>query len=264
MRRPLTALALATGALFVTAAPAWADDGSGPVGVVVRHDDGSRSRAIAISGLYPTATRQVVFLLDAGTPVDVRRMRLSVENLADRENGCVRPEGRAGDTTCGDGPDQGELSAFLRVTLTAGRLDGDACAAAGTPAATTLRELTATPAVVGLPDADGTLCVIADLRHAEGPGDDVTQSDSARFDLRLDLDPLPVAAAAGFSSGAAPGVSSGEVAIRRASIDRGAVVDLGPTAPGFPVGIPMVIAGALLGCAALLLLAARRGTGLPS
>ena len=64
--------------------------------------------------------------------------------------------------------------------------------------------------------------------------------------------------------GVSSGVSSGEVTIRPASIDRGAVVDLGPTAPGFPVGIPMVIAGALLGCAALLLLAARRGTGLPS
>lgn len=257
MRRALAAAALAAGALLAVAAPAWAEDaGGGPVGVVVRHDDGTQSRAVQISGLYPTATRQVVFLLDGAAPADVRRMRLTVENLDDREHECVRPEGRAGDTTCGGGADQGELSAYLGLTLTAGRLDGDACEAAGTPLATTLRALAEEPAVVGLPDAGGVLCVIGDLRHAEGPGDDVTQSDSSRFDLRMDFDALPVASAA-------PGAAPGEVTIRPVSIERAAVVDLGPAGPGFPIGIPLVIAGALLGCGTLFLLAGRRA-GVPS
>lgn len=257
MRRALAALVLAGGALLAPAAPAWADADSEPVGVVVRHDDGTQSRAVQVSGLYPTATRQVVFLLDGEAPADVRRMRMTVENLADRENECVRPEGRAGDTTCGGGADHGELSAYLELTLTAGRLDGETCAAAGVPVATTLRALAAEPVTVGLPDADGVLCVIGDLRHAEGAGDDVTQSDSSRFDLRMDFDALPVAIAA-------PAASTGEVTIRPASIERAAVVDLGATGPGFPVGIPLVIAGVLLGCGALLVLAARRGTGVPS
>lgn len=252
MRRSLTAVALATGALLAPAAPAWADAAdSEPVGVVVRHDDGAQSRAIQISGLYPTATRQVVFLLDGEAPADVRRMRLTVENLADRENGCGRPEGRAGDTTCDGAADQGELAEYLEVTLTAGRVDGDACGAVGTPVATTLRALADEPVIVGLPDADGVLCVIGDLRHAEGAGDDVTQSDSSRFDLRMDFDALPVAIAA-------PAASTGEVTIRPASIERAAVVDLGATGPGFPVGITLVVAGAVLGCGALFLLAARR------
>ena len=256
MRRPLAALALTTGALLAAATPAWADADSEPVGVLVRHDDGAQSRAIQVSELYPTATRQVVFLLDGETPADVRRIRLTVENLADRENECLRPEGRAGDTTCDGGADQGELSAYLEVTLTAGRVDGDACEAVGTPVATTLRALADEPAVVGLPDADGVLCVIGDLRHAEGPGDDVTQSDSSRFDLRMDFDAQPVASAA-------PGATSGGVTIRPASVERAAVVDLGPAGPGFPIGIPLVIAGALLGCGVLFVLGARRA-GVPS
>jgi hypothetical protein len=256
MRRALAATALATGALLAVAAPAWADAESEPVGVVGRHDDGTQSRAVQISGLYPTATRQVVFLLDGETPADVRRMRLSVHDLADRENDCVRPEGRAGDTTCGGGADQGELSAYIELTLTAGRLDGDACTAAGVPVATTLRALADEPATVGLPGTDGTLCVIGDLRHAEGPGDDVTQSDSSRFDLRMDLDAVPVASAA-------PGAASSGVTIRPAGIERAGVVDLGPADPGFPVGIPLVVGGVLLGCGALFLFAARRA-GVPS
>lgn len=257
MRRALAALVLAGGAVLAPAAPAWADADSEPVGVVVRRDDGTQSRAVQISGLYPTATRQVVFLLEGEAPADVRRMRMTVANLEDRENECVRPEGRAGDTTCGGGAYQGELVEHLEVTLTAGRVDGDACDAVGTPVATTLRAMVDEPATVGLPDAGGALCVIGDLRHAEGAGDDVTQSDSSRFDLRMDFDALPVAIAG-------PAASTGEVTIRPVSIERAAVVDLGATGPGFPVGIPLVVAGVLLGCGALLVLAARRGTGVPS
>lgn len=249
MSRLATTVALTGAALLALAGPAQADAEPPPVGVVVQHDDGTQSRAIRVSGLYPTAERQVVFFLSGEAPVDVRRMRWAVENLADRENECGRPEVRAADTTCDGGPAQGELSAYLEVTLTAGRVDGDACDAVGAPVSSTLRALSTAPAVVGLPDGEGVLCVVADLRHTEGVGDDVTQSDSTGFDLRMDFDARPVPAAA---------PSEGTVTIRPAAIERGMTVNLGPAAPGVSVGVPLLAAGLLLGCGAAMLLAARR------
>lgn len=254
MRRIAAALGLAGVALLAVAGPAAADADHPPLGVLVRHDDGTQSRAIQISQLHPTAERQVVLFLDGDTPADARRMRLSVSGLVDRENGCGRPESRAGDTSCGGGTDQGELSELLRFGITAGRVDGDGCQGAGTAAVTTLRRLATEPVVVGLPDADGVLCVVVDIGHAEGPGDDVTQSDSAQFDLRMDLDAVPVAAPS-------PGATSGTLTIRPASFQNAPVVELGPAPAGVPLGVPLVIAGVLLGCGATLLLATRSRTG---
>lgn len=262
MRRAAAATAVTAAVLLGTAAPAWAHTDPEPVGVVVRHDDGSQSRAIRVSDLYPTATRQVVLLLDGEDRTEARRMRLSVEDLVDRENGCGDPETREGDTTCGDA--DGELSGHVEVVLTAGREDDGGCAAVGTREATTLRRLADEPAVVGLPAGDGVLCVVADLRHAEGVGDDVTQSDSTRFDLRMEFDAVPVPAAGGAGTG--PGADgSGSVTIRPVSFAPGSTVDLGAEAPGTPIGIPLLVAGLVCGGGALLLLAAsRRGAGVSS
>jgi hypothetical protein len=246
------ALLVVAAALLGTAAPAHADTGGAPVGVLVRHDDGTHARAIRIADLYPTATRQVVFLLDGDAPAGVRRMRLAVEGLVDREHGCLDPEVREGDSSCGDG--EGELSRHVEVALTAGRRDGDACTAAGAPVGTTLRAMADTPAVVGLPAGDDVLCVIADLRHAEGTGDDVTQSDSVQFDLRMEFDAVPLAAGAG---------PSGAVTVSPAGFASGPTLDLGPEPPAVSFGVPMVLAGVLCGAGAVLLLTAfRRGVAL--
>jgi hypothetical protein len=249
VRRLAAVLGLAAVALLAVAGPAAADVDHPPVGVVVRHDDGTQSRAIQVSQLYPTAQRQVVLFLDGDTPTDARRMRLAVSGLADLENGCGRPESRAGDVSCDGGTDQGELSGHVELTFTAGQVVGDGCETTGTSASTTLRGLAAEPVVVGLPDTAGVLCVVGHLVHAEGPGDDVTQSDSAEFDLRMDVDAMPVAAGGG---------PSDTVTVRPASFQDEAVVDLGPAPAGVPLGIPLVIAGVLLGCGATALLAARR------
>ena len=266
MRRAAAAAAAMTAVLVGTAVPAWAHTDPEPVGVVVRHDDGSQSRAIRVSDLYPTATRQVVLLLDGEDRAEARRMRLSVEDLLDRENGCGDPETREGDTTCGD--DEGELSGHVEVALTAGREDGGGCTAVGAPVPTTLRYLADDPAVVGLPAGDGVLCVIVDLRHAEGAGDDVTQSDSTRFDLRMEFDAVPVAGggpgpgADGSGADGSGADGSGSVSIRPASFAPGRVVDLGAGAPGVPIGLPLLLAGLVCGGGALVLLAAsRRGAG---
>lgn len=241
--------------MLAAAAPASADVGPEPVGIVVRSDDGTQSRSFRVTGLYPTATRQVVFLIEGDTPDEPRRMRLTVENLVDRENGCLDPEIREGDVACERG--DGDLSAWLGTTLTAGRTDGPGCTPVGVPVRTTLRAMATEPVVVGLPDRDGRLCVIADLRHDEGAGDDVTQSDSAGFDLRLDLDAQPVAAAAAGSPDTATAA-----AVRPAAVERGDVVDLGPAAPGVAWGVPMLLGGLVLGGCAAALLGLRRRSGL--
>ena len=267
MRRTVGVVVLTAAGLLAAAAPAFADPGTAtePVGVLVRHDDGTQSRSIRISGLHPTATRQVVFLLDGEAPREARRMVLAVEDLRDRENGCGRPETREGDTTCGSGDGDGELSSHLGVTLTAGTGDGDHCTPVPrTAVTTTLRALATEPAVVGLPDRDGLLCVVADIRHDDRPGDDVTQSDSSLFDLRMDLDGRTVPLAAGTGTGTGPDPLTGAaVTLRPATFERGDAVELGATGTGFSVGLAMLIGGgALGGCAALLVLGRRRLTGM--
>jgi hypothetical protein len=61
------------------------------------------------------------------------RLSAALENVQDKENGCVGPE-RAVDTTCG--ADQGELSGVLHYALTASVVDhGAACPVSSPPPA---------------------------------------------------------------------------------------------------------------------------------
>lgn len=255
MKRFAAVATVVAAVLLGTAGPATAHADEDPIGVIVGGEDGTRTPAVRIADLYPTARRQVVFLLDDDAPADTRRMRFGVDNLADQENGCGDPEIREGDTSCGGGDGAGELSGLLELTLTAGRQDGGACSAVGTPLRTTLRRLADEPAVVGLPAGSDTLCVITDLRHGEGVGDDVTQSDSARFDLRIDVDPRPVAVSA-----SVPGI--GEVTIRPARIESGSSIDLGAAPDRIPLAVPLLLGGVACGAGALAMFVAfRRGSG---
>lgn len=247
--------------LLLPNVPALAEGDSGPVGIVVRQEDGSQAREVRIAGLYPTAARQVVFLLDGAAAEDARRLRLTVENLVDRENDCLAPEVREGDSACGRV--EGDLSGWIGVTVTAGRAEGAGCAPAGRPVATTLRAMATEPVVVGLPDHRGRLCVIADLRHGEGVGDDVTQSDSVGFDLWLDLDGRTVAAA-GSPGGAGPPAVAAAVLPGPAVVQRGDVVDLGPVATAPPMGPALLLGGLVLGGCTAVLLGFRRRSGLGS
>ncbi len=79
-------------------APALADDGA----------------PLDFSSMSPGSTR--TGMVTVSNPSDgPATVALSVQDLRDDDEGCVRPEERAGDTTCGDGG--GELSQWLDVTI---------------------------------------------------------------------------------------------------------------------------------------------------
>ncbi|HET8614196.1 MAG TPA: hypothetical protein VFL94_01640 [Actinomycetales bacterium] len=211
--RAVAVALLALSTVVAGATTASADPSLPVTGISVDQGDGTVRQAVHISRLYPGSQQQVVFLLDGDHPQLARRMELGVTGLADFENECIHPESGAGDTSCGDGPDQGELSRFLDVTLqagTEGSADGHrTCAPEGEATTATLKQLVGQPTVVGLPSDDGTLCVIATFGHRDTPGDNVTQTDEVRFDLRLRFDTVLVGSSAS-SDGSAAGADQAE------------------------------------------------------
>ena len=246
--------AMALGLSITTAGPALAD--VAPVtGVVVQHDDGLVRQRVLVADLYPTASRQVVFLLEGDDPGAARRAQISVTSLVDAENECNRPERNTGDTTC-DGS-QGELSQFLDLSFAPGR-EVDAagkrsCTPAGPAVSSTLGALRSAPVVVGLPDDEGVLCLLATVQHAERADDNVTQTDSVEFDLRLGFDVEPVPATTDtevLGTKFGPTVTPTEV--------DGGRLELTLPRTGFPAA--MIGGGGLLlaGAGALLLTVARR------
>lgn len=266
LRRELGIVALAVVAAIAMPQPAQADEPTPVTGVIVNHDDGEVRQEVRLSDLYPTATREVVFLLDGDDPSQARRMEIGIDDLTDLENGCNRPEQNSGDTSCSDDEGQGELSDHLELSLTAGRETADggtrSCAPVGGPATSTLAELQSSPLVVGLPVEDGLLCALATFRHAERDGDNVTQTDSVAFDLRLRLDTVLVEWTPSDdpeSDDTETGVlgTRFENSVTPTSLTTGAL-DLGLPRTGLPVAPLLVGGGALLGAGAVLLLVSER------
>lgn len=256
MRPGVLAAALAAGVALCAAPTATAAEEPAPVGVVVQHDDGTVRQAIRVADLYPTASREVVLFVDGDGPDDVRRMRLTVGNLVDSENDCLRPEVSTGDTSCGDSG--GELSGYLRMTFTPGLESGSgsdrSCApAGGAVVSREFTELTADPAVAGLAADSGRLCVVTEVTHVERPGDNVTQTDATTFDLTIAFDGRTVVGGTGADGAQAP--------VEPTVIDAGDDVDLGLADTGVPISALLLVAGLVLGAGAALLLAGRRPTG---
>jgi predicted ribosomally synthesized peptide with SipW-like signal peptide len=119
----------------------------------------------------------------------------SFDNVQELENGCVPAETAAGDTTCGNGPQDGELGDQLAVTFSL--MPGPGC--------------TGTPQVLGpasFPSADSRVfkslnglrlapgagrCVRADVvfqnfpNLPNQPNNNQAQSDSSKFGFRFQL-----------------------------------------------------------------------------
>jgi hypothetical protein len=202
-RRPTAGLArvvavvlLAVAGTVAGGSAAFAADPLPVAGIVVDNGNGVAKQAVQISRLYPGASQRAVFLLDGADPGKARRIEVGVTSLSDFENTCIHPEIGTGDTTCGTTAGEGELSQFLDVSLVAGRegrTNGHrSCQPVGASVSSSLAGLRQQPVVVGLPDNDGVLCVVATFAHRDAMGDNVTQTDDVQFDLRLRFDMLTV------------------------------------------------------------------------
>jgi hypothetical protein len=198
LSRLVAVVLLAIAGSVAGGATAFAADPPPVAGIVVDNGSGVAKQAVQISRLYPGAHQQAVFLLEGADPGKARRIELGLTSLSDFENTCIHPETGSGDTTCGAGAGQGELSSFLDVILVAGREErvGDARSCMPDPIVaavhSSLAGLRQQPVVVGLPDNVGVLCVIATFTHRDAVGDNVTQTDAVAFDLRLRFDTLTV------------------------------------------------------------------------
>jgi hypothetical protein len=276
-------VALAATGTLAGGVAAFAADPLPVAGVVVGDGNGVVRQAVQISRLYPGAQQQAVFLLDGADPAKARRMEIGITSLSDFENGCIHPEVGTGDTTCGAAAGQGELSRFLDVTLVAGR-EGTAgghrsCTPVGIAVHTSLEGLQVQPIVVGLPDNDGVLCVIATFAHRDAVGDNVTQTDTAAFDLRLRFDTLTVTpvipapspstddtgggGVGGGGSGSNPDDGTQVEGVKHErpvvvnDVDRGRVELGGLPRTGLPVGELLLPAAGLLGAGTVMVVVVR-------
>jgi hypothetical protein len=272
--RALVTVALSLAVSLWIATSAHADEHPQISGIAVAHDDGTVRQAIDISGLYPTVSRYVVFFVEGRDRATARRLQLRVDALVDEENGCNRPESATGDTSCAD--DKGELSQYLSLAVAPGveiQTDGSrSCEPLeGRAVTTTLRDLRDEPVVVGLPDDEGVLCVVATFTHDERPGDNVTQSDSTTFDLLLAFDGesvLPGGEDVPSDAGHGPDQATNRgtevlgtkipASVTPTSVVHGGGLDLGLSRTGAPIGLLLAGGGMLLGAGSLVLLATAR------
>lgn len=195
----VTLVATVSVLLVMLTAGARADDaGPAVTGLSIRTDGGPITTSVTVDGLYPSATREAVVFLDGPRTEAVHGVTIAITNLVDLENGCNRPERHTGDTSCGDGDDQGELSGWLDLRLRSGvevvTVDGRACrlTADAPEVGGLLADLAAADAPLALPSAStaagDVLCVVTAFHHEErGPQDNLTQTDLARFDVTLIL-----------------------------------------------------------------------------
>ena len=180
----LGVVALAAVPLTQAAAATGRHDQQGrPVLLVQGDDDVTRTRVV-VRDVVPGSSRTVVLRPEPGAPL--RSLRLAASSLVDDDHGCLRPEVRAGDTTCGAGG--GELSSHLVLQLVPGVLDaGDRCRAQPVPMTPTGRPTTLAGSVTAplLARARGTgmTCALLDVAHVDSVTDNLTQGDTVTFDL---------------------------------------------------------------------------------
>lgn len=166
-------------------------DAAAVTGLAVRVDGGPASTSIQIADLYPGATRQAVILLDGPGASSIGRLAIEFHDLVDHENGCNGPELHAGDTSCGNGPDEGELSQWLQVRMFPGIETGDdrGCSTNGAPAvAGVLHDLADTdePSVLRAATDPGPPCAVLGFHHLDlGLQDNLTQTDSVDFSMTV-------------------------------------------------------------------------------
>jgi hypothetical protein len=194
-RRPrlrLLALVVVVAALATLSTSALASDA---LSVQIFDEDGTQQDAITLPNMYPTSTAWHTIVVEVPEVAAPGSLSLMFTNLRDYEHGCTAPEVRAGDTTCGPGPDQGELSEQLAVHIGVGWTS-----ASDDPAACTdlvdvatvdvwLRDVEDTALGTELPTIDDgdTACVVLGLEFADRDDNNLAMGDETVFDLEVGL-----------------------------------------------------------------------------
>ncbi|WP_165628927.1 hypothetical protein [Klenkia taihuensis] len=126
------------------------------------------------------------------------QLAVSVASLDQQENGCLRPELAAGDTSCDD--DGGDLASMVSAAVAAGRYEGGSCVPA-----TAAQPLDLMGSGAARVDILGPECLVLTIDFPGGPDDDLAQSDA------LDISLFLVAGGPGAEVGAAapPVVATG-------------------------------------------------------
>lgn len=106
------------------------------------------------------------------------QLAVSVASLDQQENGCLRPELAAGDTSCD--ADGGDLAALVSATMAAGRYEGGSCVPG-----TSARPLDLLGVGAVRVDLVGPECVVLTVDFPGSPDDDLAQSDSLGIVLSL-------------------------------------------------------------------------------
>ena len=161
---------------------------SSTVRTTVVDAQGETVSAIEAEGLYPTMSVEHVVIVAVDTPApDGQRLEAEIVDLQDHEHGCLRPEIRAGDITCGPGPDQGELSEQLEVTWRPGLVTPAGTCVLGDPVASgqRLRALAGARVALGTFDAAERRCFGIEQHFLDLPENNLAQGDSSSFDLRV-------------------------------------------------------------------------------
>lgn len=179
--------------------------------------------------------------------LDTSELHLQARNLVDDDNGCVHPETREGDTTCG--ADGGELADWMRITVT--RLGSPTDEQLWTGTLSQLAEGAVLESAMPA-EAEWRLRLTSELPREAGND---TQTDRVSYDLRwtmssergpddVDIAGVEAEASGGGSAGGGPGMPGSGV--------------IGLPATGAQVGLLLLLITAGLMTAGSILIAAGR------
>jgi hypothetical protein len=163
------------------------------ISVSVFDGEGRQRDGIELPIMYPTLSVWQTLLVELPPNASAETVSLTVTNLRDYEHGCLRAEIDAGDTTCGPGPGQGELSEQLAVHLAVGTTadpsDVSACGDLSEVVAgdVWLRDLedVALPASLSSAAPGEGICLAFGLDFADLPENNLAMGDESEFDVEV-------------------------------------------------------------------------------
>jgi hypothetical protein len=135
--------------------------------------------ATAGDALVPGGGQTLTIRLPDSWDVQASVLDVSVARLTQIENDCLEPEVEACDHSCD--VQEGDLAQRLVATVAAGRVAVNGCRATGRAVPLRLVDR----AVSSRLTVGGVQCLVVRLEFPEGAADNVAQSDSLAFDLRV-------------------------------------------------------------------------------